>query len=90
VFIALSFSYLPKGRNDGPGGGLAAGFAPVREASAYWRSSVPSLLRFLTAILVLAGLAGAAIFALATMVEPNTREMTITLPKERFQGPNRP
>ncbi len=51
---------------------------------------MPTLLRFLTVVVVLAVLAGAAIVALATMVEPNTREMTVTLPKERFQGKDRP
>jgi hypothetical protein len=47
---------------------------------------VPTLLRFVTVVSVLAALVAGAIFALATFVEPNTREMSITLPKDRFES----
>jgi hypothetical protein len=48
---------------------------------------MPSLFRFLTAIAVLVGIGYAAIFALATMVEPQSREMTVTVPQDRFVKP---
>lgn len=45
---------------------------------------VPTLFRFLLAIVVLAGLGFAAAFVLATFVEPQPREMTITVPSNRL------
>ena len=48
--------------------------------------SVPTLFRFLFVIAILAGLVYAAMFALATLVEPEPREMTITLPNSRLSG----
>ena len=41
---------------------------------------MPSLIKFLVFCAVLAGLAYAGMFALATMVEPDTREMRLTIP----------
>lgn len=49
---------------------------------------MPSLFRFLFVLLVLAGLGFAAVFALATLVEPNPREMTITVPRDRLVPSN--
>ena len=48
------------------------------------RDPVPTLLRFLFVIAVLAGLGFAAMFALATLVEPEPREMTVTIPASRL------
>ena len=45
---------------------------------------MPTLLRFLFVIAVLAGLGFAAMFALATLVEPEPREMTVTIPASRL------
>ncbi len=45
---------------------------------------MPSLIRFLVFLGVLAGLAYGGMFALVTMVEPQTREMTIRVPTERL------
>jgi len=45
---------------------------------------VPTLFRFLVIIAVLAGLAYAAMFGLATFVEPEQREMTSTIPASRL------
>jgi hypothetical protein len=47
-------------------------------------SVLPTLFRFLVVIAVLAGLAYAAMFALATMIEPEPREMTSTIPASRL------
>ena len=72
------------------GAGATAGlaFAPLpcwngpRRASRGFQ--VPTLLRFLFVIAVLAGLGFAAMFALATLVEPEPREMTVTIPASRL------
>lgn len=45
---------------------------------------VPTLFRFLVVVLVLAGLGFAVIWALATFVEPQPREMTVTIPSNRL------
>ena len=46
---------------------------------------VPTLFRFLAVIAVLAGLVFAAMFALATFVEPESRDMSFTIPYNRLQ-----
>jgi hypothetical protein len=46
---------------------------------------MPSLVRFLVFCLFIAVLVGAAMFYLATFVEPSPRETTIRLPAERLQ-----
>jgi hypothetical protein len=48
------------------------------------RAVVPTLFRFLFVLAVLAGLAFAAMFALATFVEPQPREMSVTIPNSRL------
>lgn len=45
---------------------------------------MPTLIRFLTVVLVLAALAAAATVYLAYMVPPNTREMTIRIPASKL------
>jgi hypothetical protein len=45
---------------------------------------MPSLIRFLVVIGVIVGLGYAAIFALATLVEPKPRDITVTVPQDRF------
>ena len=45
---------------------------------------MPSLIRFLVVIGILAGLGYAGMFALATMVEPESREMRIKVPSKRL------
>jgi phage shock protein PspC (stress-responsive transcriptional regulator) len=45
---------------------------------------VPTLFRFLVVVLVLVGLGFAAMYALATFVEPQPREMTVTIPSNRL------
>jgi hypothetical protein len=45
---------------------------------------MPSLLRFLMVIGIIFGLGYAVIFALATLVDPKPREMTITVPPDKF------
>jgi hypothetical protein len=45
---------------------------------------MPSLFRFLTVVGVIAGLIYGAIFALANFVTPKPREMTVTIPADKF------
>jgi hypothetical protein len=45
---------------------------------------MPSLLRLLFVIGMIGGLAYGAILTLATFVEPKPREITVTIPQDRF------
>ena len=45
---------------------------------------MPSLLRFLTVVAVIAGIVYGAIYALANFVSPKSREMTVTIPPDKF------
>jgi len=45
---------------------------------------MPSLFRLLVALGVLGGLVYGAIFALANLVEPKPREITVSIPPDRF------
>lgn len=45
---------------------------------------MPSLIRFLVMCGVLAGLGYGAMFALATMVEPEEREIRVKIPSKRI------
>jgi hypothetical protein len=47
---------------------------------------MPTLFRFLAVVAILAGVAFAAMFALATFVEPEPREMTQTIPASKLQS----
>lgn len=47
---------------------------------------MPTLFRFFAVLAILAGLGFAAMFALATLVEPEPREMTVTIPNSRLQS----
>jgi hypothetical protein len=48
---------------------------------------MPSLLRFLVVVGVLAGLIYGAIYALASFVEPTPREITVTVPRDILTKP---
>jgi hypothetical protein len=45
---------------------------------------MPSLFRFLVIVGILAGMVYAGIWALATMIEPQPREITVTVPPDRM------
>lgn len=45
---------------------------------------MPSLFRFLTVVAVIAGVAYGVLFALANFVNPKPREMTVTIPPDKF------
>jgi hypothetical protein len=66
---------------------VAAGSGPRRSLPRVSRgpSDVPTLFRFLVVVAVLAGIAFAAMFALATFVEPTPREISVTIPNAKLQ-----
>ena len=45
---------------------------------------MPSLFRFLTVVAIISGIVYGAIFALANFVNPKPREITVTIPPDRF------
>lgn len=45
---------------------------------------MPTLIRLLTVVAVLAGIGYAALWVLATKVEPQQREISFTVPQERI------
>jgi hypothetical protein len=45
---------------------------------------MPSLFRFLTVVAVIGGIVYGVIFALANLVNPKPREMSITIPADKF------
>ena len=45
---------------------------------------MPSLFRFLTIVAVLGGVIYGGIYALANFVDPKPREMTISVPPDKF------
>ncbi len=75
-----------RGRTDGQGGRRATGARPlVVTCVTRGPSDVPTLFRFLAVVAILAGLAFAAMFALATFVEPTPREISVTIPNAKLQ-----
>jgi len=49
---------------------------------------MPSLMRFLIVIGIIFGICYAVIYALATFVEPKPREITVTVPPDKFVKPH--
>ncbi|MBV5262772.1 histidine kinase [Pinisolibacter aquiterrae] len=47
---------------------------------------MPTLTRVFVGLVILAGLSGAAVWSLATFVEPHPREMVIKVPQERLEA----
>lgn len=45
---------------------------------------MPSLFRFLTMVAVIGGIVYGSIYALANFVTPKPREMTVTVPPDKF------
>lgn len=45
---------------------------------------MPSLFRFLVFVGILGGMAYAAVFSLARFIEPKQREITVTIPSDKF------
>jgi len=48
---------------------------------------MPTLIKLLAVVGVIAGLGYGAMFALATLVDPKPREMVVTVPPDRFLKP---
>jgi len=45
---------------------------------------MPSLMRFLLVIGIIFGIGYAVVFALATLIDPKPREITVTVPPDKF------
>jgi hypothetical protein len=45
---------------------------------------MPSLFRFLTVVALIGGIVYGVVFALANLVNPKPREMTVTIPADKF------
>jgi len=52
--------------------------------SAARAAAMPSLFRFLTVVAVIFGIGYGIVFALANFVNPKPREMTMTVPPDKF------
>ncbi|MCJ2062090.1 histidine kinase [Methylobacterium sp. J-088] len=50
---------------------------------------MPTLFRFFATLAILAGLVFAAMFALATLIQPTPREMSVAIPASKLQPGNR-
>jgi hypothetical protein len=49
---------------------------------------MPSLFRLIVALGIIGGVVYGALFALANFVEPKPREITVTVPPDRFVKPH--
>jgi hypothetical protein len=49
---------------------------------------MPSLFRLIVALGIIGGVVYGAMFALANFVEPKPREITVTVPQDRFVKPH--
>jgi hypothetical protein len=56
----------------------------LRIEAAAERASMPSLLRFLTVVAIIFGIGYGALWAVATFVNPKPREITVTVPPDKF------
>jgi hypothetical protein len=62
----------------------------VTACGLYWRSQqsehliMPSLVRFLTVIAIAAAAIYAGLYSLAHFVHPKTREISVTIPPDKF------
>ena len=45
---------------------------------------MPSLFRFLTVVAIIAGVIYGVLFALANFVSPKSRDLTVTIPADKF------
>jgi hypothetical protein len=72
---------VPQRRANRAHGLSLAGTAPRFALRA---ASMPSLLRFLTVIGIIFGIGYAVIYSLATFIDPKPREITVTVPPDKF------
>ncbi len=56
--------------------------APIHQAAPF--VTMPTLFRFLIVVGIIAGMVYAGIAALATLVKPEPREISVTVPQDRF------
>lgn len=51
----------------------------------YSVNAMPSLIRFLTVVGIIGGVIYGGVYALANYVQPKPREITVSVPPDRFQ-----
>jgi hypothetical protein len=59
-------------------------FVPVGPGTRHRKRTMPSLFRLLTILAIIAGLVYAGMLALTTFVNRNPREITVTVPQDKF------
>jgi hypothetical protein len=59
-------------------------FAPVGSGTRRRKETMPSLFRLLTILAIIAGLGYAGMLALTTLVDLKPREITVTVPQDKF------
>ena len=59
-------------------------FVPVGPGTRHRKRTMPSLFRLLTILAIIAGLSYAGMVALVTLVDPKPREITVTVPQDKF------
>ncbi len=50
---------------------------------------MPTLFRFLATVGIIAGVVYGSMVALAVLIQPESREITVTIPPDRFAKPQR-
>jgi hypothetical protein len=55
--------------------------------AANFRAAMPSLFRFLAAVAIIAGVIYGGMLALTLLVQPQSREISVTIPQDRFSKP---
>jgi hypothetical protein len=55
--------------------------------AANYRVAMPSLFRFLAAVAIIAGVIYGGMLALTLLVQPQSREISVTIPQDRFSKP---
>jgi hypothetical protein len=62
---------------------VVVGIAPIHQTAPFI-VPMPTLFRFLAVVGIIVGVVYAGIVALAILVEPQPREITVTVPQDRF------
>jgi hypothetical protein len=57
---------------------------PFSGRAATYRTAMPTLFRFLAAVAIVVGTIYGGMLALTLLVQPQSREITVTIPQDRF------
>ena len=73
---------MERPKHAGKAGPATSG--PIQWLIATRDPEMPSLFRFLTVVGIIAGIGYGVVFALANFVNPKPREITVSIPPDRF------